>query len=167
MYWGGKPGTLINGLRGSLDVGFPSVPGLFTETKLYSIPSPTQQPQQIPVTSSRHTLKNNHPATETSVLPTSINTHYFSYLHTHSTLLVSHFYGRFTDTYFLLSFSFLLLFLMAEWNPRKQNKTPPHAANILQNEATHDCSEVFILFTQPKSAQTHQGRAWLQEPQQL
>lgn len=41
-----------------------------------SIPSPTQQPQQIPVTSSRHRLKNNHPpATETSVLPISINTH--------------------------------------------------------------------------------------------
>lgn len=71
-----KSDTLINGLRGSLDVGFPSVPGLFTEIKLCSIPSPTQQPQQIPVTSSRHTLKNNHPpATKTSLLPTSINTH--------------------------------------------------------------------------------------------
>lgn len=57
-------------------MGFPSVPGLFTETKLCSIPSPTQLPQQIPVTSKRHMLRNNHPpATETSVLPTSINTH--------------------------------------------------------------------------------------------
>lgn len=76
MHWGEKTGTWINLLRGSLDVGFPSVPGLFTETKLCSIPSPTQLPQQIPVTSSRHMLKNNHPpATETSELPTSINTH--------------------------------------------------------------------------------------------
>lgn len=84
MYWGRKPGTLINGLRGSLDMGFPSVPGLFTETKLCSLPSPTQQPQQIPVTSSRHALKNNHPpATETSVLPTFINTHITSATYIH------------------------------------------------------------------------------------
>lgn len=63
---------------------FPSVPGLFTEIKLCSIPSPIQQPQEIPVTSSRHKLKNNHPpATETSVLPTSINTHITSATYIH------------------------------------------------------------------------------------
>lgn len=39
--------------------------------------APCQAPLScLPVTSSRHTVKNNHPpATETSVLPTSINTH--------------------------------------------------------------------------------------------
>lgn len=71
-------------MRGSLNVGFPSVPGLFTEAKLCSIPSPIQQPQQIPGTSSRHTLKNNHsPARETSVPPTSINTHITSATYIH------------------------------------------------------------------------------------
>lgn len=153
MYWGRKPGTLINGLRGSLDVRFPSVPGLFTETKLCSIPSPTQQPQRIPVTSRRHTLKNNHPpATETPVLPTPINTHITlaTYIHILLCLCPISMLGS-EILIFYYHFSFLLLLLMAEWNPRKQNKTPPHAANILQNEATHDCSEVFISFTQSKT----------------
>lgn len=136
---------------------------LFTETKLCSIATPLsslnrslsppagtcwrittllqERPQRYP-----------HPSTHTLLR-----------LLTYTFYSVSHFYARFRDTHFLLSSPFLLLFLMAEWNPKKKNKTPPHAANILQNEATHDCSEVFILFTQPKTAQTNQGRTWLQQ----
>lgn len=53
---------------------------------------------------------------------TSINTQIISATYTYSTLLVSHFYTKFRHTYFLLSFLFPSL-LMAEWNPRKQNKT--------------------------------------------
>lgn len=139
MNWGGKTGTLINYLRGCLDVGFPSVPELFRETKMRSIPSPALQPQQIPVTCHRHALKKNRPpATETSALPhTYQHTNYFCHLQTRTLLClcpISTLSSEIRNFYY--DFSFPFLFLMAEWNPRKQNKTHPHTANILQNDGT-------------------------------
>lgn len=145
-------------LRGCLDVGFPSIPGLFRETKLCSILSPAPQPQQIPVTCSRHTLKKNcPPATETSVSPHIYqHTNYFCHLHTYTPLCLCPISTLSSEILiFHYHFSFPLLVLMAEWNPSKQNRThTPYAANVLQNEAT----SWLHLKPSPRSHSTNQHK---------
>lgn len=144
-------------LRGCLDVGFPSIPGLFRETKLCSILSPAPQPQQIPVTCSRHTLKKNCPATETSVSPHIYqHTNYFCHLHTYTPLCSCPISTLSSEILiFHYHFSFRLLVLTAEWNPSKQNRTHiPYAANVLQNEAT----SWLHLKPSPRSHSTNQHK---------
>lgn len=129
-------------------MGFPSVPGLFVETKLCSIPSPTQQAQKIPVTSSRHTLKNYHPpATETSMLPISINTHITlaSYIHILCCLCPISLLGSEILIFYYLPLSSSSFSWLSETQESKTGHLPM-LQTPLKMKQTHDCSEVFISF---------------------
>lgn len=97
----------------------------------------------------------------------SINTQIISATYTYSSLLVSHFYTKFRDTCFLLSFLFPTPLSHGSMKPQKakQNtapccKHPPKWGNLLT------AFEAFTSLTQHRSAQTRQGRARLQEPRQ-
>lgn len=145
-------------------MGFLSAPWLFRETKLYLVAS--ADPRHLQQTCAEEKPS---PATETSVLLHIYQSHklFLPHIHKYSTLLVSHSTLSSEIVIFYYSFSFLLPFLMAEWNPGKQTKTPSHAVNILQNQATSWLHlKLFTMLTQHKPTQTCQCRVQFQEPQQ-